>query len=244
MIIQFLGTACGVPTSSRYNTSIALIDDDQVYVLDCGESCARSIIRYGIDPTSVKAAFVTHPHTDHISGLPGLIAVMRPYRRTSPLSVFLPSSAIEPMTTYLELLGLTPDRHAFDLSLLPIRKGFVYEDERIKLSAYTTKHHRESYAFHIEVGQKKIVFSGDLKSPTEVAELFKHADIGIMELAHFQPEAVVSALADNKPKRLIITHLQYRRQGDGQELALVTMLRQALPDVSVRIARDGMAVEV
>lgn len=69
----------------------------------------------------------------------------------------------------------------------------VYDDQCFRLTAKRTLHHAESYAFVVEADGRKIVYSGDVKTPAEMTQLFSGADLGIVELAHFPTETIVEA---------------------------------------------------
>jgi len=170
------------------------------------------------------------------------IGVMRPYGRKEVFVVHLPEAAIPVIETYLHFLGIRHDNQGYEWALHPIKAGFIYEDDRLRLSAHPTKHADQSYAFCIEADGKRIVYSGDVRKPGEIGELYDGADVGIMELAHFPPEEVVSGLKGRKVGRLIITHLNHKRQGEEPERLLAAMLEEGLQGPPVVIARDGMVV--
>lgn len=238
-LVRFLGTACARPTVSRYCSSIALMVNDAVYVLDCGEPCAASLIRAGINLAFLQSVFVTHVHTDHVSGLPSLLDATVPYNRTEPVNVFLPSYALPRIADYLDLVG-SDGLHR----LHPIQPGMVYEDAHIRLDAYPTRHTRESYAFTIEANGKRLVYSGDITSPEEVASLYDNADLGIIELAHFPPSAIAQHLKGRPIGRLVMTHLSYRLQGVDSECAIVAQLQKELISIPIEMAKDGMAISI
>lgn len=68
-----LGSGCGFATVDRFCTSIALLAGRHCYLFDCGEPCAALLFRQGIDPLSLKAAFISHMHPDHAGGLASLV---------------------------------------------------------------------------------------------------------------------------------------------------------------------------
>ena len=79
--IYLLGTASGIPTLNRYNESVAIIVDRDVYLLDAGEPCSASLVRQGIDYNRIRAIFISHMHLDHFNGVPMLIALMQLTKR-------------------------------------------------------------------------------------------------------------------------------------------------------------------
>ncbi len=71
-----LGSGSGFATQDRFCTSIALLDDLNLYLFDCGEPCAALLFRNGIDVLALKALCVSHMHPDHVTGLGGLLSTI------------------------------------------------------------------------------------------------------------------------------------------------------------------------
>ncbi|KAJ4457353.1 putative Zinc phosphodiesterase ELAC protein 1 [Paratrimastix pyriformis] len=78
MDITFLGTSAGLPTKSRFCSSLALrLEDGTTYLVDCGEGAQIQVhhsenIRFA----RIERIFLTHLHGDHIFGLPGFLSTV------------------------------------------------------------------------------------------------------------------------------------------------------------------------
>ena len=55
---------------AHYQPSIALVVDEQVYLVDCGADAARQVTRAGLGFANLRHVFLTHRHMDHTAGLP------------------------------------------------------------------------------------------------------------------------------------------------------------------------------
>ncbi len=234
--IRFLGTADAYPNHGRYNSCIAIETEVATYLLDCGEPCTASLVRAGIDPNIVRSVFVTHAHSDHITGLPTLVDTARQNRVGEPVRVYLPRSAVEGIAAYLALVG-TPHK-----ALHAIGPGEIYDDGSVQVEAHVTKHTQESYGFVIHHGQKRIVYSGDLKEAGEVAHLYDGADAVITELAHFEPDELGAALKDCRIGKLFVTHINHHMMARKEEIG--TSLQRRLGTIPVHIAYDGLVVDL
>ena len=64
-----LGTAGGPDAYRRAGTAIAVVVNGAVYLVDFGIGTCLRFRQAGLDPAGLRAAFVTHLHSDHIAEL-------------------------------------------------------------------------------------------------------------------------------------------------------------------------------
>ena len=65
--VHLLGTAGGPDVWRRAGTAVAVSVGEAVYQIDFGIGTCAQFRRAGLDPGRIKAAFVTHLHSDHIA---------------------------------------------------------------------------------------------------------------------------------------------------------------------------------
>jgi len=286
--IIILGSGCGFATKDRFCTSIALLAERNLYLLDCGEPCAALLFREGIDTLALRALFISHMHPDHMGGLASLLFSLhlpgrsgtqkfRPwsvnrndswYRsalwfpptadpeggvpETRPcVQVVMPSEGVEPISTYLPAVYLSPSILPFDLSLDPVREGLTYDDGLVRVTALANTHlagdarnvalqaehphtNLESYSYSVEVGGHTCVYSGDISALDEVGSLIDGAQTLIVEVAHYDPGAIGPFVRDSSLSRVVLTHIH-----PGLEPRLPELLR-AWADPRIEIAHDGL----
>lgn len=105
--LTILGSSSAVPTKTRNTTSQFLQFLHHPMMIDCGESSINTMVRLGLPFTQVEYIFISHLHTDHILGLPGLLSSLALKNRTKPLTIFSPKGLrvlMEPLIGPTDLL--------------------------------------------------------------------------------------------------------------------------------------------
>ena len=219
MKLHFLGTGAGTePIKGSYHQSMAIESGDSVYFFDAGEGCSRRAHLGGIDLLKTKAIFVSHTHMDHVGGLGNLLWHMRKIHSNSdfqeevcPKTVYIPN--IETYNAFITILRNSEGGFdtKFDVSGSEYKSGEVYSDSRIRVEAFPNLHMGQnpvrSFSFRIVCESKVIVYSGDLKSLSELDEAMKDGcDLMICETGHFYVDEVCAYARQMKAKGLCFTH--------------------------------------
>ncbi len=223
MKICYLGTCSGTePIAGMHHCSFVIEIDGLLYWIDAGEGCAYTAHTNGIDVTRTKAIFVTHPHLDHVGGLANLLACIhkiagrykKPLACNNTLEIYFPDmNVLEAVKT----IALAYKNKGFNFILKEHRTvdGVIFEDENIKVSAHHNRHLKNdgendcwhSFSFLIEAQGRRIVCSGDVKSPSELDIFVKDgADLLIMETGHHKVSDVCEYARDMGVKNLRFNH--------------------------------------
>ena len=218
MKIHFLGTCSGTdPMPDRNHASWVLEVDDKLYFFDAGECCSRSAHLSGLDVLTMKAVFVSHPHIDHIGGLSNLVWLVEKMRgRTKQLpkhggfDVYLPD--LDVWNGVCCMLKYSAAALGKNYSVTPhlVSDGVVCDDGTIKVTAYHNKHIKNadcSFSYLIECEGKRIVYSGDIKSYSELDEAIgEHCDAIICETAHHIFDETCEYLNSKNIDRIFYSH--------------------------------------
>lgn len=195
--IVMLGTGTPNPVPERSGPCVAVVVDEDSYIVDCGTGVVRQAEkahRKGIgalDAQNLKRVFLTHLHSDHTIGLPDIIFTPWVLERQEPLKVFGPKGTKEmcehilaayKLDIHARMFGLEEaNKEGIKVETTEIKEGVVYKDEKVTVEAFRVDHPPfEAYGYRFTTPDKVVVISGDT-APCD--NLVKHA-IGCNILVH------------------------------------------------------------
>ena len=247
--ITTLGTSHGNHTYCRFNTATLVEIGDVSYLIDAGSPAHALMIRGEKRVQALRGVFLTHMHEDHAGGLPGVIkGLLKSPEAGQHTDVYLPevdaSAGLEAWLIAIRLRWPSPL-----VTLRTVSDGLFYEDDVIKLEASRTRHLSDrygpaSFSYRMTVGDRRIVFTGDLSGDfSDFPEFAKSdpCDLCVCEMTHFPPEAALPTLMDSPIGRLVFNHIHDPWHGDGE-----ARLRGIMSDLpyDFHIAHDGDEFEV
>lgn len=71
--LHLLGTGAVVSDPHRTTTMLAVDNEQELLLVDCGADAVPAMKRAGLDPLRLKRMIVTHEHADHCAGFPLLM---------------------------------------------------------------------------------------------------------------------------------------------------------------------------
>jgi len=99
--VTILGSSSAKPTAARHPSAQVVNVHEQHYLVDAGEGVQQQMIRMGINPLKLRAAFISHLHGDHVLGLFPLLSTLGLYGRRTPLPIYAPAPLGEMLAAYL-----------------------------------------------------------------------------------------------------------------------------------------------
>jgi ribonuclease BN (tRNA processing enzyme) len=192
-----LGTGGGpTPKVTRSAPAQAVVVDGVTYLVDCGNGVARQIARAKLGFRTLRAAFVTHHHSDHNADFGNLFLLLWAAGLDAPVDAFGPPPLVAMTAQFLEL-------NAYDIAtriadegrpaLAPLVRphdidaaGEVYRDERVRITCALVRHPPvvPAFAFRFDTSDRSIVFSGDTAPCDSLVELARDADVLVHEVMH------------------------------------------------------------
>jgi len=144
MRLIFLGTGGACPSKKRNVSSNALIFNNSVILVDCGEGTQRQIQWCPFSFMKISHVLLTHFHLDHILGLFGLVETMHLSGRESPLHVIGPRGTKE-LVSALQTIGLV--KRTFPITCFDASHGSVLEIEKMTVSSFANSHGPNSLGY-------------------------------------------------------------------------------------------------
>ena len=262
MKITVLGSASGISMRGRGHTSVALESGNGLYVLDLGEPVGRELLARGLPVEHLKAAFVSHMHSDHAGGLFQFVKNLHLYHnhpdylpQVEEFVLALPAEAVEAVKAFMIASYMFPERTNVKVNYVEITEGRCYEDENITVDAFGTSHfgglteylagrgdekgpRGEAFGFEIRGEDRRVVYSGDLGGIDDILGRAAGADLLILEFGHLIPlEDNLRKLAGLGTRKIILTHIFPDYNEKTRELQETA--DAVLPGV-VTVAEDGL----
>jgi ribonuclease Z len=200
MTITLLGTGTPILNINRFGMSTLVQAGTQKFLFDAGRGVAIRLHQAKVPLRDITAVFITHLHSDHLTGLPDLYATAPlptdDGRRTVPLEVYGPQGVddlgrgIERMFTQnneIRVNGKEADPNALTISThaLAAEGGIVFSRNGVVVTAFLVDHGhaKPAYGYRIDYAGHAVVLSGDTTYAPNLVAHAKSVDLLIHCLA-------------------------------------------------------------
>jgi ribonuclease BN (tRNA processing enzyme) len=249
MQVTFLGTGAAMPTGERSQTGLLLADpggDADPLLVDCGSGALGALAATDVGYEAVGSVLLTHHHLDHVSDLLPLLKA-RWLAGETALEIVGPDGTEALVEDLLAVHDYMQGR--LELTYREVDPG-SFAVAGYDVEAVETVHSMYCLAYRFETADATFTFSGDTEATDAVAELADGSALlahdcsfpdGIDVDNHPTPTQLGEVLAGRDLGRVYLTH-RYPHT-DGEEAAMVEAVESRV-DAEVRIARDGLTVDV
>jgi len=143
--VTILGSNSALPAYGRHQTSQIVQTRDEYFLVDCGESVQEQMNHFKIRKSRINHIFISHLHGDHYFGLIGLLNTYALNKRLTELNVYSPPGLEEVVRLQMKLANGT---FTYPIHFHEIHEGgILLEDEKIKVTAFETKHRIACFGF-------------------------------------------------------------------------------------------------
>lgn len=137
IIITFLGTGSAIPPLNRQQSAISLVHQKGTIIFDCGEGMQYQLRKNKISTNKEFVICITHLHSDHTLGLPGLISSFQLQGRTEKIKVIGPRGIAEYLKRILYAFYVVAD---FQLEIIELAPEEEYSGVNYRLLAKKARH--------------------------------------------------------------------------------------------------------
>jgi len=231
-----VGTGDAFGSGGRFNSCYHLRYGDEQMLLDCGCSSLIGLQRCGIDPAGIDTIVISHLHGDHFGGIPFLLLEAKfVSQRQRPLTLIGPPGLEAQVNAAVEALypGSVADGFAFPLVFKALQPGTALRQRGFQIGSCLAKHGSSAdvFALQVEVGGRKVAFSGDTEWVDGLIDLAAGSDIMLAEcFAYSQPapshldyQTLLQKRHLLRSKRLLLTHMGPEMLAKIDELAFETV---------------------
>ena len=248
-----LGSSSGVPTRRRFPAAYALTVTSKLFLIDCGAPVSTLLYRYGLDPLDVQAVFLTHWHADHVANLGLFLTQNHLLRRTRKLQVYGPKGTRGKINRLLNDSFLLTDDLNYRLKINTVKSKDVKKEALLQVKFFKTQH-LEKPKHKTLFGRKavalgmvfdgpgwRVLFSGDLASPQELAAYSSGIDLLVHELAHHKPETIAEFAEASEIPQVLISHIAPQFDASPERISAAFKKRYS---GQLIVATDGTRIQL
>lgn len=195
MEVTLLGTGTPVPSIERLGPATAVEVNGRFFIFDSGRGTTIRLHQAGISLSKIEHVFLTHLHSDHISGLSDLWLTSWIWQRSNKLKLTGPKGT-QALAKHLTLAHQADlhyrtkhtklNKTLFEITSHDIAsEGVVYDSNGVKITAFLVNHSpvEPAYGYRIDSGEQSIVISGDTTYSKNLIQFSKNVDLLIHEIA-------------------------------------------------------------
>jgi ribonuclease Z len=214
MEVTLLGTGTPKPSIDRFGPATVITVKGRHFIFDSGRGTTIRLTQSGIPLSQIEHVFLTHLHSDHISGLSDLWLTSWIWQRPTRLNLTGPVGTKD-LAQHLVLAHQADfsyrtqntqlDAKTYDIISHDIAsEGVVYEQDGIIINAFLVDHHpvEPAYGYRIESGETSVVISGDTTYSENLVKHARNADLLIHEVA----AADATLLAQNPRLQRVLSY--------------------------------------
>ncbi len=221
--VTLLGTGTPKPDIHRFGPSTVIEANGHYFLFDAGRGASIRLKQANIPIQQINHIFLTHLHSDHISGFSDLWSTSWIWQRQQPLHVYGPkgtnafahhSYQAHSQDIHFRTKNTGLSESASQLQSKEINDGeVVFEKDGIRIIAFLVDHKvvAPAFGYRLEYGNRVVVISGDTTYSENLIKYAQNADVLIHEIAAAMPAALKNNIKLQKILRYHTTPEQAAR---------------------------------
>ncbi|MEO7523089.1 MAG: ribonuclease Z [Ferruginibacter sp.] len=145
LALTILGNNSAIPAFGRNPTAQILQNEDEAFLIDCGEGTQLQMTKYKIKKSKITHIFISHLHGDHYFGLMGLLTSMSLLSRTQDLHLYGPPLLENIIKLQLEAANTVLCYKLYFHSLG--NDGPISNTKRMSIDSFRVKHRIDCWGF-------------------------------------------------------------------------------------------------
>lgn len=193
--ITLLGTGTPLPDIKRFGPATVVEAGGRYFVFDSGRGITMRLQQADIPLNKIEHIFLTHLHSDHVSGLADLWLTSWIFQREKNIKVYGPVG-VKQLTQHtqqahkadidyrVQHAGLRLD--AVDIKAIETTEdGVIYDEDDVRVIAFRVDHGvvKPAYGYRLEHKNRSVIISGDTRYSENLVKYSQNADVIVHEIA-------------------------------------------------------------
>ena len=235
--VTLLGTGTPRPSIERFGSATLIQAGGENFLFDVGRGVTVRLQQAGLTPNMIDKVFLTHLHSDHISGLDDLWLTGWIWQRQTKLTVSGPLGTNQLVSGLREAYAkdiayresnVSLNAELAEINSHEISEGIVYKKNGVVIRAFLVEHPpvKPAFGYRIEFGERSVVISGDTTYSENLIQSSQNVDLMIHEITavnesllkrnkrlekviayHTTPAQMSDVLNKTKPKLAVLNHI-------------------------------------
>jgi len=274
MVVTLVGTGGPELTPDRAGESTLVEAKGQKLLFDAGRGTLDGLYQSHVLPQQVTKVFLTHLHSDHISGLPDLW--MTPWFllfRMQKLEVWGPVGTRAMIDGMRQMYAhdlehranATFKREDLDVTVHEIAAGVVYQADGVTVMAVAVEHAdgNPAFGYRVQAGDHAVFLTGDCTYAASLVEAARGVDVLVANVVAatpalensarwkpvmaklLLPEQAAMLFEQAKPKLAVYSHIVKKDlSGDAGDAVIMERTRKAGYSGPLLMGRDHTRIVI
>lgn len=228
---------------SKYMSASTLIDNH--ILVDVPNGATKHLKSLGYDVLAIDTILLTHPHGDHFFDLPFFLLNKFFSKDTKSITIVAPKGMKEKIQQLVEL-GFPHSweqiQECYEIKFIEYAEdtSILLENMRIETREVQHADLKPAYGYLVEIGGKKIGFSGDSCYCVAIEKIVQEADISVLDMsmkaagneAHMGYQDIQEICGRYPEKKIIATHMHEATYEIAREKSIPNLM---IPEINQEI---------